>query len=142
MPKLPAALGQSHRAAYMIALTCSKQTYFVPLLQSKFSKESHGAPSILFWKLLNVCGLVLHVSKTSQEKMSHGVQMRHSPVGERGKPTTIELCSVKWLRVRPYGFCEEFMADCTCIPYGDSSNLATHLQGGILNKTYFIFAYL
>lgn len=56
----------------------------------------------LFWKLLNVCGLVLHVKikqnkrKPSEEKMLHGVQMRHSPVRERRNPTVIELCGVKW----------------------------------------------
>lgn len=81
--------------------SCSKQPCLVPLLQSKFSKESHGAPGI-FWKLLNVCGLVLHVktkqnkTKPSEEKMLHGVQMRHSPVRERRNPTVIELCGVRW----------------------------------------------
>lgn len=81
--------------------SCSEQPCFVPLLQSKFSKESCGAPSI-FWKLLNVCGLVPHVKtkqnqrKPSEEKMLHGVQMRRSPVRERRNPTVIELCGVQW----------------------------------------------
>lgn len=70
------------------------------MLQSKFSKESHGAPRI-FWKLLNVCGLVLNIKKKErkrkpEEKMLLGVQMRHSPLRERRNPTVIELCGVKW----------------------------------------------